>query len=342
MKILRHFLLIVIVTITSLTAAEKVIVYHAGSLSVPFSRIEKAFEKKYPWYDVIREASGSRTAARKIAELGKKVDVMASADYKVIDELLLPDFARFNTRFATNEMAIAYTDKSRFAAEANVTNWPKILLRKGVKVGHSNPNLDPCGYRSMLVAKLAGKYYKMPNFYRQLFGYGEHYENGMEKRGKIVVRPKETDLLALLERGAVDYLFIYRSVAKQHGLRFIELPAEINLGDSAMADRYAKVSFKISGKKRGEWITRQGSPMIYGVTILQNNVLPPNAEGAGAFIRFLLSPEGQTIMKANGQGVIDPPVITGDASILKAESTEYRAESSSVGSKNQKPKTKTP
>lgn len=132
-------------------AKESIAVYHAGSLAVPFAQIEKVFEAKYPQYDVLREASGSRAAARKISDIGKAADVMASADYKVIDNLLIPNHAKFNAQFATNEMALAYTSQSKYAGEINAENWTEIFLRDGVKVGHSNPNMDPCGYRSMLV-----------------------------------------------------------------------------------------------------------------------------------------------------------------------------------------------
>ncbi len=297
-------------------AKDKVVVFHAGSLSVPFSEIEKAFEAKYPKYDVVREASGSRAAARKITDIGKPADVMASADYKVIDNLLIPDFAKFNAQFVTNEMAIAYTNHSKYANEINSNNWTKIFLRDGVKVGHSNPNMDPCGYRSMLVTQLAEIYYKEPKFFDKLFGYGESYQNGEENKAKVIVRPKETDLLGLLEAGAYDYLYIYKSVAKQHGLKYITLPPEVSLKSNKYKDFYKQATFKINGKKPGSWIVKKGAPMVYGITVVQNDKLPINKDGAVKFVNFVLSPEGQAIMKKNGQGVINPPVISGDASIL--------------------------
>lgn len=34
-------------------AKEKVVVFHAGSLAVPFSSMEKAFEAKYPQYQEV-------------------------------------------------------------------------------------------------------------------------------------------------------------------------------------------------------------------------------------------------------------------------------------------------
>ncbi len=305
-----------VILTSSLFAKEKVIVFHAGSLAVPFSAIEKAFETKYPQYDVQREASGSRAAARKISEIGKPADVMASADYKVIDNLLIPKDAKFNVQFATNEMVIAYTSHSKYADEINSKNWPKIFLKDGVKVGHSNPNMDPCGYRSILVTKLAGKYYKIPGFYKKLFGYGDSYKVGEENKEKVVVRPKETDLLALIEAKAYDYLYIYKSVAQQHGLKYITLPKEVSLKDNEFKDFYKTATFKIDGKKPGQFITKKGGAMVYGITVAQNKKSPTTKDGAVKFVNFVLSKEGQKIMSENGQENISPAIITGDASII--------------------------
>ena len=316
---MKKVLISLSIATVSLFATEKIVVFHAGSLSVPFSQIEKKFEAKYPQYDVVREAAGSRACARKITDLHRKADVMASADYKVIDNLLMPKYAKFNALFATNEMVIAFTPHSKYANEINSNNWTDILLKPGVKVGHSNPNLDPCGYRSVIVAKLAGIYYNKPDFYNKLLGYVDFYTNKEENRNKVIVRPKETDLLGLLEAGAFDYLFIYKSVAKQHGLKYINLPPQINLGDKKYANYYKQASFKVTGKKPGTYIIKRGAPMVYGITIVQNKKegLPPNKKGAVLFIKFVLSPEGQAIMKKNGQGVINPPIIEGNLTILK-------------------------
>ena len=229
---------------------------------------------------------------------------------------LIPNFAKFNAQFATNEMAIAYTQNSKFAGEINEKNWTKIFLRDGVKIGHSNPNMDPCGYRSILVTKLAQDYYKEPKLFDKLFGYGESYKNGEENKNKVIVRPKETDLLGLLEAGLYDYLYIYKSVAEQHGLKYISLPEEVSLKSAKFAKEYKKVSFKINGKKPGTWITKKGAPMVYGITVAQNAKLPVNEDGAEKFVNFVLSNEGQAIMKKNGQGVIAPAIITGDASFI--------------------------
>ena len=299
-----------------LLAKEPVVVLHAGSLSVPFAEIEKVFETKYPQFDVQREPSGSVAAARKVTDLGRAADVMGSADYQVIDTMLIPNHAKFNAHFATNEMVLAYTEKSKFAKEINSNNWVDIFLREGVTVGHSNPNLDPCGYRSMLVTMLAEKHYKKEGLYAKIFGYGDHYEIGEENAKKVIVRPKETDLLGLLESHQYDYLYIYKSVADQHKLKYVSLPEEINLKNAKFEDFYKSVSFNIDGKKPGEVVKQVGAPMVYGLSVFQNDKSPINKAGAVAFVNFVLSAEGQAIMKKNGQDAMNPPVITGDSSIL--------------------------
>lgn len=316
---MKVIIILISLLLTSLGAKEKIIIFHAGSLAVPFLAMEKAFEDKYPNYDVLRESAGSRASARKISDIGKPADIMASADYKVIDNLLIPKYAKLNIWFATNEMAIAYTKHSKYANEINSKNWTDIFLRKGVKIAHSNPNLDPCGYRSMLVTKLAEKYYKQDDFYNKLLGYGKSYSNGEEKKSKVIVRPKETDLLGLLEVGAYDYLYIYKSVAKQHNLKYITLPPEISLVDKKHSSFYKNASFEITGKKPNTFVTKKGSAMVYGITIAQNkkNKLPRNKDGAVKFIQFVISDEGQKIMQKYGQGSINPAIIVGDDSIMR-------------------------
>jgi len=96
---------------------ENIVIFHSGSLFVPFAEIEKVLESKYPHYDVKREAAGSSACAIKIIDIGKVADVMASTDYKVIDNLMVP-----------NEMVIAYTKHSKFGNEINSKNWTKIFL----------------------------------------------------------------------------------------------------------------------------------------------------------------------------------------------------------------------
>jgi len=273
----------------------ELIVFHAGSLSVPFRDLSDLFTQRHPNVSVKAEAAGSRDTARKVSDLGRRCDVLGSADYKVVENLLMPEFADFNIRFATNCMGIAYTDASRMADKIGPESWPDVLLEPDVAFGRSDPDSDPCGYRTVMVFQLAERHYGKPGLAARL----------EEKHGGRFIRPKETDLLALLEAGEIDYMFIYRSVARQHGLRFLELPDDVNLGSAELAEVYAAAQVKVTGKEPGEFLTRIGAPIVYSVTIPKNAPSPDLAE---EYVALLLSPEGQRIMDGNGQAPIVPPL----------------------------------
>jgi molybdate/tungstate transport system substrate-binding protein len=268
-------------------------IFHAGSLSVPFGQVSDLFRQRHPNVPINAEAAGSRDCARKIRDLGRRCDVFGSADYDVVQGLLMPEYADFNIRFATNRMSIAYTDRSRMADNIRGDNWYDVLLEPGVAFGRSDPNSDPCGYRALMTFQLAEKHYRLPGLAEKL----------KRKDGDRFIRPKETDLLALLESGEIDYVLIYQSVARQHGLRYVELPDEINLGNPGFAHLYRTAKVRVTGKQPGEFTTQIGAPMVYSVTIPTN---APNPRLAEAWVALLLSPDGQTIMVRNGQPVIQP------------------------------------
>lgn len=277
-------------------APKTLLVLHAGSLSVPFEQLEKAFEVRNPGVSVRREVAGSRACARKITELNTPADIFASADSEVIRYLLIPEFADFCIDFAANEMVLMFNNDSRYADRINSENWYDILLNPSVEYGNSDPNSDPCGYRTMLTWRLAEKYYRIPGL----------YDNLLVSRPLKNVRPKEVDLLALQEVGELDYIFIYRSVAEQHKGRYLILPDEINLKSGQLANYYRSVEVQLTGKAPGETVTRKGSPIVYGITIPKTS---QNSELAVQFIAFLLGSEGQRIMAENRQPEIQPPIV---------------------------------
>lgn len=271
----------------------KLTIFHAGSLTVPFEKIEKAFEAQYPDVDVQRESGGSTKMARLISEVGKPADIMASADYKVIDNILIPAFADWNVRFASNQLVLCYTSQSRDADQITDKNWYEILQKKQVVWGHSDPNLDPCGYRSLMVLELAEKFYNIPGLYQRLIG----------NRPQKNIRPKSVELVNLLKTGHMDYAWEYLSVAIQHELKYITLNDHINLGNYLYDDFYKQAQVKVTGKTPDTWVIHQGQSCTYGLTLLKN---APNPEAARAFLQFLLSPEhGLKTLREMGQ----PPFI---------------------------------
>jgi len=271
----------------------QLIIFHAGSLSLPLKHMKEEFQKENPNVEILMESAGSVACARKITDLKKDCDIMASADYTIIDNMLIPDYASWNIKFASNEMAIVFHESSRYANVINVDNWPEILMQDDVIYGRSDPNSDPCGYRTLLTSQLAEKYYHLDGFTNKLIA-----------KDKAYVRPKEVDLLALLESNSIDYIFLYRSVAEQHHLKYTILPDSINLKNPDLADFYKTAKVDITGKTPGSLTTKTGEPMVYGITVLDN---APNKEIALKFINFALSKQGGVkIMEENGQPSMVP------------------------------------
>jgi molybdate/tungstate transport system substrate-binding protein len=271
---------------------KEIIVFHAGSLSVPFRELAAEYKKRHPGTEILMEPAGSLVCARKVTELKKPCDIVASADYFVINELLIPDYTKWSIRFATNEIVIAFNDKSHYSDEVKQGNWIDILSRKDVIYSRADPNSDPCGYRTVFVMKLAERYYQDKSLTERLMNKDANF-----------IRPKEVDLVGLLETHAIDYIFIYKSVALQHDLKYISLPAEINLSDPAFNDNYATVSLDVTGSSSGSKITVRGDYINYSLTILDN---APNKEAALDFVDFILSSDGQEIIRKCGQNPIFP------------------------------------
>jgi molybdate/tungstate transport system substrate-binding protein len=301
--------------------AKKVVlkVFHAGSLSVPFSKIEKAFEKRYPYIDVRREASGSVQAIRKIIDLHKPCDVVAVADYTLIPKMLFPAYTNYVKLFARNELVLCYTKYSKYAKVINSKNWYEILNKKEVKWGFSNPNDDPCGYRTVIAIGLASLYYKNPLILKNLLGKNTNLKWKKKENGiifyvpkdlkfnteKLAIRPKSVELLGLLETGAIDYAFEYKSVALQHNLLFIKLPEKFNLSTVKYRNFYRMCKIKLANGK-----IIPGKPIVYGITVLKN---APHPEEAKLWENFVTSKEGKRLLLNSYQTPIFP------AKIIKAK-----------------------
>lgn len=270
-----------------------VMVYHAGSLTKPLQAMEKAFEAEHPGIDIQFKGGGSTKMARLISDKGESADIMASADYVVIDKNLIPDFASWNVRFASNRMVLCYTLASKHADEVGPGNWHEVLQRPGVSWGHSDPNLDPAGYRAVMVLQLAEKF----------LGKAGLFEALMASRPAENVLPKAIQLVERLKDGTMDYAWEYRSVAVQHGLEFVELDDHINLGDYAMDPFYKMAQVEVTGAKEGTTITRTGASITYGVTLLDK---APNPEAATLFLAYLFDPKGGLqVLESMGQ----PPFV---------------------------------
>jgi molybdate/tungstate transport system substrate-binding protein len=281
----------------------------AGSLLIPFETIEKEFETEHPEVDVLLEGHGSIQAVRQVTDLGRRVDVVAVADVSLIPDMMFRpvpgeegNYTDWYIQFAQNEVVIAYTNTSVYAGEINESNWYEVLTRPEVRVGFSNPMLDACGYRAFMVSYLAEHHYQRPNLFMDMIGnhldpVPEVRNNGVVEKiilpelfepsdEHIAVRDGSIYLLSLLDAGGIDYAFEYLSVARAHGLCYIDLPSQVDLGSPDYTDVYRSVEVEL-GFRRFDSIgnVRVGAPIVYAITIPQN---APNPDLARDFVDYVV------------------------------------------------------
>lgn len=286
-------------------------VFHAGSLTSPFEELEAEFESEYPNVDVQLHPGGSTAVCKEIVDLDKSADVFASADYSLIPNLMMPDDADWYLTFAKNRMVLCYTDESLYADEVTADNWYEILAKDDVRWAFSDPNQDPCGYRSPMVIQLAEGYYGDDQIFENTIGTNSNItvtgENGVytihstvpEPNNPLSIRPKSVELIQMLEAGGLDYAWEYRSVAVQNNIKFLELPAAIDLSSIEYKDTYATVQIECTGGMK------KGKPIVYGVTVPKN---AENPEMGLEFVTMLVDTTGQQIMEGQGQ----PPIVPAD------------------------------
>jgi molybdate/tungstate transport system substrate-binding protein len=277
----------------------KIVVFNAGALALPLREALDSFASE-PGHDGLgasQENAGSVETARKITELGRTPDVVALADTALFGTLLK---GRTTGRIAVlggSRLVLAYTDRSRFAAEVSGQNWQNVTTRPGVEVGRSDPALDPAGYRALMAMQLAERFYASPGLARRL----------EQAAPPANMRPKSADLTALLQTGNLDYAWEYESVAKNLGLRFVALPREVDLGDPALASTYATATVEIpmhgaSYEKDSSVFVIRGAPIIFGAAVLNEAA---NRDIAEQFITYLMSSNGRSILQRYGLGPAD-------------------------------------
>jgi molybdate/tungstate transport system substrate-binding protein len=288
-------------------------VFAAGSLARPFRALLDGFRARHPGVAVAQENSGSLEAARKITALGRVPDVLAVADEQVLTELLMPAHVTWYATFAGSRMGLLYAPRSTGAATLDARTWWRVLLRPDVRTGRSDPRLDPAGYRALMVGQLAERYYGVP-------GLGARLAAAVRPGD---VRPKSADLVALVQAGELDYAWGYEAVARGARLRFLALPAAIDLGDPAHAADYARARVRIPAARRDgaagaaadaagarDTLEVRGAPIAYALTIPAGAAHPALAR---AFVRYVLSAEGRAVLAAQGFRVPAAPAVTGRA-----------------------------
>lgn len=289
------------------------IIHGSGAVSVMYAAsLTSLFEKKVgPAFTTASgftyqgEGKGSVAIANLIKDKVRTPDVFVSADPTV--NLTLQGAANGNyvswwANFARTEMVVGWSPQSKFAsdfesAKSGKRTWESVLEQPGLKLGRTDPELDPKGYRTLFLFQLDEQRTAESGEAQKILG---------PAASTAQIFPEE-QLVARLQAGDLDAGVFYTIEAVEANVPYLTLPTAINQGDPAQANHYASVSYT---NKKGQVF--KGSPILYTATIPSTS---KNTQGAESFVQYLLSKDGQAQLAKEGL-LSTPPVVDGDRTEL--------------------------
>ena len=199
-----------------------VTVFYAGSLvHLMDSGIGPAFDTadrgQFRGY-----SGGSFRLVHEIKERLRTGDVFISANSRTNEDLMGPvngDWVNWYVTFAQSPLVIGYNPASRFADDLKAKPWYDVLQEPGIRIGRTDPNLDPKGRMAVDLLDKAERVYKLPDLSYKVLGAPESQEQ---------LFPEE-DLVSKLQSGDLDAGFFYSTETIDHNIAAITLPAEISL-----------------------------------------------------------------------------------------------------------------
>jgi molybdate/tungstate transport system substrate-binding protein len=201
-------------------AAGTVNVLYAGSLVNMMERgvgpaFDQASGERFQGF-----AGGSTLLANQIKGKLRQSDVFISAAPKVNDSLMGPANGGWETwyiTFAQSPLVIGYNPQSRFAADFKSKPWYEVLTLPGIRIGRTDPKLDPKGALTISLMKNAELFYKNSGLAQRVLGMPEN---------PAEVLPEET-LVGRLQSGQLDAGFFYSTETSAAKIPAISLPPEI-------------------------------------------------------------------------------------------------------------------
>lgn len=279
------------------TAPRGLVVFNAAALGPPFKQLGATLVAAGA-RPMRQENSPSLEAVRKLTDLGKVPDLLAVADVGLLDSLVVPGHATWYLVFGSNALVLAYGPGMAARVAQAAVPWYDLLLAPGVRVGRSDPKVDPSGYRTLLALDLAERHHRVPGLAARL----------REAMPDKYVRHAEADLSALVQTGELDFIWTYRNLARAHGLQWVELPPDVNLESMERAAWYATASVEVPGRPGGPPLRVVGAPILFALTIPREAASPDEAV---RFIAALLGVEGRDVMSRSGFAMLDRPYLVG-------------------------------
>lgn len=165
-------------------------------------------------------AGGSGLLANQIKGKLRQGDVFVSASPKVNASLkgaANGDWVSWYIGFASSPLVIGFNPNSQFAAAFKTKPWYEALQQPGIRIGRTDPKLDPKGALTLELLKTAETRYNLPGLSQKVLGDAEN---------PAQVLPEET-LVGRLQSGQLDVGFFYSTETADAKIHAIALPADI-------------------------------------------------------------------------------------------------------------------
>ncbi|MFP8952337.1 extracellular solute-binding protein [Natrialbaceae archaeon A-arb3/5] len=254
--------------------ASSVTVLSAGSLARTFEDfIGPAFEDE-TGTSVHGEYYGANAVMRMVEDRTRHPDVIVSADATLLRDRLYGDVTDWDVEFATNSVGIGYNEDTEFGrALEDGAAWYELALETDEgDLAIGDPNLDPLGYRAVQAFDLAEAEYDLENFRETMLDL-------------VYEEPEEPQLMAGVESGSRAAAIVYRNMAVDHEMPFVEFPDVYNFADPKLADHYATVDYTTDEEE----YTAEGRPILYNATVHDEADEP---DAARELVQFLVDNPG--------------------------------------------------
>ena len=177
-------------------------VLYAGSLVNLMERSVGPAFKKATGLDFQGYAAGSNKIANEIKAKLRRGDVFISASPKVSGALMGEangNRVTWYVNFAKSPLVIGYNPRGKFAKDFKTRRWDKVLQEPGIRIGRTDPKLDPKGAFTVQMVAKAAELYRQPDLAQKILGAPEN---------PAQVLPEET-LVGRLQSGQLDAGFFY-------------------------------------------------------------------------------------------------------------------------------------
>ena len=168
-------------------------------------------------------AGGSNALANQIKGRLRRADVFISATPKVNDTLMGAangNWVAWYVTFAKSPLVIAYDPSSRFAADLKSKTWYEVLREPGIRIGRTDPTLDPKGRLTLQLLQQAEQVYRQPGLAQAVLG---------APNNPAQVRPEES-LTGRMQSGQIDVGFFYSTETTDLKLPSVKPAPEVATG----------------------------------------------------------------------------------------------------------------